>query len=85
MTIAATPDNDVKAGEQYTIDTVEGYVLLDVEAELTDTQVRRITFALLALGYRLCDPFEVEPQHVPEGVRYFIDEIDNDERNLSWQ
>lgn len=81
MTAITGPESAGVATAQYVIDTASGWVLVALGVELGASDVNRITLSLLALGYALCDPFTVEPEHVIEGVRYFIEEAKG---GMSW-
>lgn len=73
-----------KSAEQsaYEMHLTDGYVLVREGYSLTATDVHKLTMSLLALGYKLCDPFDYEPEHVAEGVRFFVT-LDNEV--FSWQ
>lgn len=58
--------------EVYELHLDAGYVLVPDGISLTSRDVNKLTMSLLTVGYRLCDPFDVEPEHVAEGVRFFV-------------
>jgi hypothetical protein len=68
--------------EGYELHLTDGYVLVPEGQSLTSTDVNKLTLSLLALGYKLCDPFDIEPEHIRGGVRFFVVP---DNEAFSWQ